>query len=72
MGMDEWAGDDSGSRTLVLVLGNDFSMVPDQGAYRARGFNARELMWELAGLACWWVPAAHAAPRSLPTSPQPG
>ena len=34
-----------------------------------RDFNARELVWELAGLTCSWVLAAHATQQSLPASP---
>ena len=35
---DGWGGNDGGIRTLVLVLGNGSSMVPDLGACRAQGF----------------------------------
>lgn len=45
MGIDGWmdawvdgGGGDDGTRTLVLVLGNDSSVVSDLGACRAQGF----------------------------------
>lgn len=61
--MDGWGGDGGGTRSLVLALGNDSSVIPagNDGwslvwvPVAPGGLNARGLVRVLAGLACWWV-----------------
>lgn len=71
--MDGWGGDGGGTRSLVLVLGNDSSVVPTgNGGWSLiwvrvapRDFKARELVRELAGACC---PRCPAAPACEPTA----